>query len=77
MVETSATEQNYEKRYEDSFRDLWDNIACTNIHIVGVPEGEEREKGAEKTFEEIIAENFINMRKKTLKSRKRREFHTR
>ena len=23
-------------------RDLWDNIKLTNIHIVGVPEGEER-----------------------------------
>ena len=23
-------------------RDLWDNIKLTNIHIVGVPEGQER-----------------------------------
>ena len=27
-------------------------------HIVGVPEEEEREKGIESVFEEIIAENF-------------------
>ena len=33
------------KRNEDSLRDLWDNIKCNNIHIIGVPEGEEREKG--------------------------------
>ena len=26
-------------------RDLWDNIKHTNIHIIGVPEGEDREKG--------------------------------
>ena len=43
------------KRSEDSQRDLWDNIKCTNVHIIGVPEGEE--KGAEKIFEERIAEN--------------------
>ena len=28
------------KRCEDSVRNFWDNIKCTNIHIVGVPEGE-------------------------------------
>ena len=33
-------------------RDLWDNIKCTNIHIIGLPEGEEREKGPEKIFED-------------------------
>ena len=31
-----------------------------------VPEGEEREKGPEKIFEEIIAENFPNMGKETV-----------
>ena len=49
-----ATKQNRQKKKnEDSLRDLWDNIKCTNIHIRGVPEGEEREKGSEKIFEEI------------------------
>ena len=51
------------KRNEDSPRDLWDNIKCTNICIIGVPEGEEREEEREKIFEEIIAENFPNMGK--------------
>ena len=44
MVEISAVEQNIGKRMErneDSLRDLWDNIKHTNIHIIGVPEGEE------------------------------------
>ena len=48
---------------EDSFRDLWDNIKCTNIWIIGVPEEEEKNKGYEKIFEEIIVENFPNMKK--------------
>ena len=66
MVEITTTEQNKEKRMkrnEDSLRDLWDNIKCTNIRIIGVPEEEEREKGPEKISEEIIVENFPNMAK--------------
>ena len=48
------------KRTEDSLRDLWENITHTNIQIIGVPE-EEKKKGYEKIFEEIIFENFPNM----------------
>ena len=51
------------KRNEDSLRGLWDNIIHNNIHIIGVPEGGERERGPEKVFEEIIVENFPNMGK--------------
>ena len=52
------------KRTEDSLGDLWDNIKCTNIQIIGVPgEEEEKMKGYEKIFEEIIDENFPNMEK--------------
>ena len=53
------------KKSEDSLRDLCDNVKQTKIHIIGVPEGEEREKGAENLFEEIIAENLPNLRKET------------
>ena len=66
MVKFTAAEQNKEKRMkrnENSLRDLWDNIKCTNIHIIRVPEGEEREKGPEKIFEEIRVEKFPNMGK--------------
>ena len=66
MVEFTAAEQNKEKRMkrnEDSLRDLWDNIKHNNIRIIGVPEGEEREKGPEKIFEKIIVENFPNVGK--------------
>ena len=47
MVEINATEQKIRgkiKRNEDSLRVLLDNIKCTNIHIIGVPEGEQRER---------------------------------
>ena len=55
------------KRTEDSLRDLWDNIKHT-IRIIGVPEEEEKNKGYEKIFEEIIVENFPNMEKEIVKS---------
>ena len=54
------------KRNEDSLRDLWDNNKHTNIHIIGVPEGKERDKGPEKILAEIIAENVPNMGKETV-----------
>ena len=66
MVEITATQQNIEKRMkrnEDSLRDPWDNIKGMNVYTIGVPEGEEREKGPEKIFEEIRAENLPNMGK--------------
>ena len=51
------------QRTEDSLRDLWENIKCTNIWIIGVQEEEEKKKGYEKIFEEIIVENFSKMEK--------------
>ena len=65
-MEITTAEQNKEKRMkriEDSLRDHWDNIKRTNIQIIGVPEEEEKKKGTEKIFEEIIVENFPNMGK--------------
>ena len=51
------------KRNEDSLRDHWDNIKRTNMWIIGVPEEEEKKKGIEKIFQEIIVENLPNMGK--------------
>jgi len=60
-VEITDVEQKREKRLktnEKCLRELWDNVKCTNIHIIGVPE-EDREKGTEKIFQDIIAENLL------------------
>ena len=54
------------KRTEDSLRDLWEDIRCTNIRIIGVPEEEEKKKGYEKIFAEIIDNNFLNMEKEII-----------
>ena len=50
LEEITQAEQIKEKRIrqnENSLRELWDNIKHTNIHIIGVPEGEERQRGRE------------------------------
>ena len=60
MVEIKETERKKGKRIkrnEDNLRDLWDNVKCPNIQIIGVPE-EDIKKDHEKILEEIIVENF-------------------
>ena len=51
MVEINGAERKKEKRIkrnEDNLRDLWDNVKCPNIRIIGVPEEEDKKKGHEK-----------------------------
>ena len=80
MVEITSEEQNKVKRIkrtEDSLRDLWDNIKCTNIWNIGVPEEEEKKEGYGKIFEEIIVENFPNMEKEIVNQvQEHKESHT-
>ena len=64
------------KRTEDSLRDLWDNMKCTNIQIIRVPEEEEKKKGYEKIFDKIIVENFPNMEKEIVRSKRHKQSHT-
>ena len=69
LAEIMDADQKREKRLktnEESLRELWDNVKRTNIGIIGVSEGEEREKETEKIFQEIIAKNFPNRGKESL-----------
>ena len=78
MVEITSEEQNKVKRMKrigDSLRDLCDNIKCINIQIIEII-GEEKKKGYEKIFEEITVENFPNMEKEIIKSKRHKESHT-
>ena len=52
------------------------DIKRKNICIIGVPEGEEREKGPERIFEEIIVEKFPKMGKEIATQVQERESHT-
>ena len=49
------------KRNEEILREIYDSIRKCKIRIIGIPEGEEREKGAENLFKEIMSKNFPNL----------------
>ena len=49
---------------KEGLRNLWDNFKCSNIRIIGVPEGEEQQQEVENLFEQITKENFPNLEKK-------------
>ena len=54
-------EQNEETRIqknEERLRKLQNNFKCSNIQIIGVPEGEEEEQEIENLCEQIMKENF-------------------
>ena len=47
MVEINEAERKKEKkikRNEFNLRDLWDNVKCPNIRIIGVPEEDKKKK---------------------------------
>ena len=46
-----------------SLTNLWDTLKCSDIQIIGVPEGEEQEQEIENLFEKIMKENFPSLAK--------------
>ena len=56
MVEITSEEQNKVKgmkRTEDSLRDLWNNIKCTNIRIKGSQKKKRKRKGMRKFLKRL------------------------
>ena len=48
---------------------MHENMERNNVHIIGIPEGEEEEPGIENLFEKVMMENFNNlMREKSHKN---------
>ena len=69
MVEINESERKNKKRFkrnEDNLRDLWDNVKCPNIRIIGVPQEEDKKKDHENILEEIIVENVPKMGKEII-----------
>ena len=68
MIEKKETEEAWEKQLkaqEIRLREINDTMKYSNIRIIRIPEGVERERGIEDIFEQIIAENFPNLGKET------------
>ena len=40
---------------------MQDNMKHSNIHMIGIPEGEEEEQGIENLFKKVMMENFLNL----------------
>ena len=49
------------KKNEGSVSRLWDNFKPSNICIIRVPEGEEKEQEIGNPFEILMKENFPNL----------------
>ena len=63
ITQSGQQTDNQIKKYESKIRDLLDNIKQANLCLIGIPEGEEKEKKTENIFEEIMTENFPNLKK--------------
>ena len=63
---------NHKRMKKQEFKNMrkglqtWDNFKCSNIGIIGVPEGEEEEQKLENLFEQTIKGNFPNLNEKLL-----------
>ena len=49
------------RKNEEGLREMQDNMKRNNIHLIGIPEGEEEEQGRENLFEKVMVENFPNL----------------
>ena len=53
------------KDHEDRLREINDSLRRKNLHLSGILECAERDRGPESVFEQIIAENFPNLGRET------------
>ena len=60
-IQQEPNEETRIQKSEKSLTNLWDKLKCSNIPIIGAPEGEEQEQEIENLFEQIM--NFSNLAK--------------
>lgn len=51
--------------HECRLREITDSMKRSNVRIIGIPEGVEKNRGLEEIFEQIVAENFPNLARET------------
>ena len=64
-IQSVRQEEKRIQKIKDTVRSLWDNFKHTNIHIIWVPEGEEKEQEIGNLSEKIVKEKFPNLVKET------------
>ena len=67
VEEKAKIEFGFKKIHTQECR-LWeitDSMKCSNVRIIGIPEGVEKNRGLEEIFEQIVAENFPNLARET------------
>ena len=67
ITKSGQQAENQMKKHESNLKALWDNIKQTNLYRIGNPERKEKEKGIENILEEIMAENFPNLKETDIK----------
>ena len=50
-----------QKKKQDSLNSLCDNFKTSNIHLIGLPQGEKKEEDIGNLSERIMKENFPNL----------------
>ena len=58
---TKSKKRKRDPERTQGLRELQDNMKCNNIHIIRIPEREEKEQGVENLFEKVMMENFPNL----------------
>ena len=66
MVEEKAKTETWLKKIQSQecrLREITDSMKCSNVRIIGIPEGVEKNRGLEEIFEQIAVEKFPNLAK--------------
>ena len=60
-IQLEQNEKTRIQKNEDRLLNLWENLKCSNIQIIGVQEGEEQQQEIEHLFEQTMKENFPSL----------------
>ena len=61
-IQPQKNEETRIQEVEERLRNLWDNFKCSNIQVIGMPEGEEEDHKMENSCQQIM-KNFPNLAK--------------
>ena len=56
VTQTGQQTENQMKKHESNIRDIWGNIKWANLHIIEIPEGEEKIMGLKIYLKKLLLE---------------------